>query len=505
MEGGREGGREEGKEREEIRDKWRTAFTPPSLPSSLPVLQKHFGGTSARTKALLLSTYAKLENLYPEVRPLVQPVFEKHAPSTELELQQRACEYSSLLSQGDEIMDAVLQEMPAWPEDKESALEARLRKKQEAAEDRTGFQKSVEGGREGGVGGMVAATVQKPGPMSPTAAGASRGGGGGGGGGGVDDLLDLGSNDVGGGGTAALTAAVGKAYLSPVPDEDDLLGVGGAATSSSSSSSNSSNGVQTIPEEIRPRLATAFKALITTPAGVLFENEVLQIGIKQDYRGSQGRVSLFYGNKTTGELSNFKAELAAVSFLRVQSQDPPSTIGAGQQAKHQLAVEVLKPFDYPEAPSLLLSFTSPSSGQTYSYSLPLPIVPTCFFEPVTLAASDYMTRWRSLEGQNRERQEVIQQPPNFNYEPSGLVAFRAKILDGLHLAQAQGIDQNDLSLSAVGSLRTGTAGPDGSKISVGALVRIEINAQVRAVRVTARAVHGTVAAALVNTIKALVS
>ena len=471
------------------------------------MLQKHFGGTSARTKALLLSTYAKLENLYPEVRPLVQPVFEKHAPSTELELQQRACEYSSLLTQGDEIMDAVLQEMPAWPEDKESALEARLRKKQEAAEDRTGFQKSVEG-REGGVGGMIAAAVQKPGPMSPTAAGASRGGEGGGGG--VDNFLDFGSNDGegggrgGGGGTAALTAAMGKASISPVPDEDDLLGVGGAATSSSSSSS-SSNGVQTIPEEIRPRLATAFKALITTPAGVLFENEVLQIGIKQDYRGSQGRVALFYGNKTTGELSNFKAELATVSFLRVQSQDPPPTIGAGQQAKHQLAVEVLKPFDYPEAPFLLLSFTSPSSGQTYSYSLPLPIVPTCFFEPVTLAASDYMTRWRSLEGQNRERQEVIQQPPNFNYESSGLVAFRAKILDGLHLAQAQGIDQNDLSLSAVGSLRTGTAGPDGSKISVGALVRIEVNAQVRAVRVTARAVHGTVAAALVNTIKALVS
>jgi len=106
----------------------------------------------------------------------------------------------------------------------------------------------------------------------------------------------------------------------------------------------------------------------------------------------------------------------------------------------------------------------------------------------------------------RPKQRDKQQPLTLIiYEPSGLVAFRAEILDGLHLAQAQGIDQNDLSLSAVGSLRTGTAGPDGSKISVGALVRIEINAQVRAVRVTARAVHGTVAAALVNTIKALVS
>lgn len=73
------------------------------------MLHKHFPGTSAKTKALLLSTYAKLENLYPDVRPLVGPVLDKYAPSTELELQQRACEYKALCGQGDEVMDAVLQ------------------------------------------------------------------------------------------------------------------------------------------------------------------------------------------------------------------------------------------------------------------------------------------------------------------------------------------------------------------------------------------------------------
>jgi AP-2 complex subunit alpha len=73
------------------------------------VLHKHFPNVSHRIKALLLSSYAKLNNLYPEVRPLAQPVLEKYAPSTELELQQRAVEYRALLTQGDDIMDAVLQ------------------------------------------------------------------------------------------------------------------------------------------------------------------------------------------------------------------------------------------------------------------------------------------------------------------------------------------------------------------------------------------------------------
>lgn len=478
------------------------------------VLQKHFAGTTPRTKALLLSTYAKLENLYPEVRPLVLPTFEKYTPSTELELQQRACEYASLVSQGDDILDGVLQEMPAWPEDKESALEARLRKKQEASEDRTGFQKSGEGGMEDNGatrgGRNEGGSSRKTGPMRPTAAGFS--GKGNGGGGGVEDLLNLGSGEaVNAGPTAALTTAMGKASISPASAEDDLLGItdsGGDTAASGIRTSGVSNagteaGVHGIPEEMRPRLETAFKALITTVSGVLFENDKLQVGIKHDYRGSQGKMVLFYGNKTSEALTDFAASVTKTFYLQMESQDPPKIVAAGEQAKQSLSMEVMKPFDYSDAPELLLSYTF--QGQKHLYELTLPIVPTSFFEPVTLAAPDYMARWRSLEGQSRERQEILQQPANFSYDSSALVAFRLKILDGLHLAQAQGLDQNDLSLSAVGSLRTGTAGPDGGKISVGALLRIEVNAQVRAMRITARAVHGTVAAALVNTIKALVT
>jgi len=62
-----------------------------------------------RTKALILSTYVKFENLYPETRDLIRPVFEKYQPSTELDLQQRSCEYICLGGAGDDIMDTILQ------------------------------------------------------------------------------------------------------------------------------------------------------------------------------------------------------------------------------------------------------------------------------------------------------------------------------------------------------------------------------------------------------------
>lgn len=381
--------------------------------------------------------------------------------------------------------------MPPWPEDKESALEARLRKKQEAAEDRIPtHQKSLD------QASSSAAAATAGGPMSPTAAG---GAGKRQGANVVDDLLDLGGDGDGGEGMGGLPTATSTA--APAALDDDLLGGGGGLGLSASG-----GGVVRIPEEMRPRLAAAFKALVTAPAGVLFEDGSVQVGVKHEYKGSQARVGLFYGNKSGGELVGFAAALAPAPFLRVQvAQDAPSSVGPGQQARQQLLVEAMRPFDYAEAPTLTVRFTL--QGRAHEYGLPVPIVPTGFCEPVTLAAGDFMARWRSLEGQNRERQEIISTPAlaGFSFEPAAVAAFKQRLLEGLHLAQAPGVDATDASVSAACSFRTGATGPDGNKLSVGALLRVEFNAQARAVRVTSRAVHGAIAGALVNTVKALVS
>ncbi|CAM9930764.1 unnamed protein product, partial [Sphacelaria rigidula] len=93
------------------------------------VLHQHFADAGPAAKALLLSTYAKLANLYPECRDLVTPVFERMSCSQNLELQQRACEYLGLPQMGIDVMEEVLKEMPAFPEDRESGPEARLRRR----------------------------------------------------------------------------------------------------------------------------------------------------------------------------------------------------------------------------------------------------------------------------------------------------------------------------------------------------------------------------------------
>jgi AP-2 complex subunit alpha len=50
------------------------------------------------TRALLLSTYIKFVNLFPEIKPQIQEVFRQHSNlrSADAELQQRASEYLQL-------------------------------------------------------------------------------------------------------------------------------------------------------------------------------------------------------------------------------------------------------------------------------------------------------------------------------------------------------------------------------------------------------------------------
>ena len=43
--------------------------------------------------------------------------------------------------------------------------------------------------------------------------------------------------------------------------------------------------------------------------GVLFENDLLQIGVKSEFRQNLGRIGLYYGNKTTFTFSAFSASV----------------------------------------------------------------------------------------------------------------------------------------------------------------------------------------------------
>ena len=77
--------------------------------SQFLVLLQHFAVMSEPTKYQMLTTFAKLANLYEDVRPHVTPFLERHRASADIEIQQRAIEYHALGSMAADMVETVLQ------------------------------------------------------------------------------------------------------------------------------------------------------------------------------------------------------------------------------------------------------------------------------------------------------------------------------------------------------------------------------------------------------------
>jgi len=92
------------------------------------ILHQHWPTVGPKTRAILISTYAKLANLYDECRTLVAPIFARNKNSVDVEIQQRAAEYAAMREAfSPDAVEDLLREMPPFEDHKQSALEARLK------------------------------------------------------------------------------------------------------------------------------------------------------------------------------------------------------------------------------------------------------------------------------------------------------------------------------------------------------------------------------------------
>ena len=263
-----------------------------------------------------------------------------------------------------------------------------------------------------------------------------------------------------------------------------------------------------IPKELIPAMRKAFSNLCTSPSGVLFENSLLQVGVKHEYVGAQGRISVFFGNLHSSPLQNFKVKVDQPDHLRMQMQGTQDLLDDGEddsagctvatktQAKLLILVEVTAPFD--DAPSMRITFET-EEGERHEYPLRLPLVATCFMEPVNLDPGAFMQRWKSLEGPDRECQEIMKLPPTSSgIDESYMGRVASLIVDGLKFGRCQGVDPTPWTVSGAATFRTGAKDANGNNINVGCLVRVEANPKANAFRVTTRTLHPLCSKAIKN-------
>uniref|UniRef100_A0A8C4DZL7 Adaptor related protein complex 2 subunit alpha 1 n=1 Tax=Dicentrarchus labrax TaxID=13489 RepID=A0A8C4DZL7_DICLA len=408
-------------------------------PRSSPLVQfnllhSKFHLCSVPTRALLLSAYIKFINLFPETKATIQEVLrcDSQIRNSDVELQQRAVEYLKLSSiASTDVLATVLEEMPPFPE-RESSILAKLKKK------------------------------KGPGAVSVTE---------------LEDSKREGGELNGGGDRGPDTAAMAS---TPSPSAD-LLGIRSAAPVGAAPASAGSLLVDVFSEAgpIAPSAAVnddGFLRFVCKNNGVLFENQLLQIGIKSEYRQNLGRMYLFYGNKTSVQFASFTTTVSCpgelqshILSMHLCTKPVEPLVEGGAQIQQVLNIECLT--DFSDAPLLNIKFRY--GGALQNLTLKLPVTINKFFQPTEMTSSDFFQRWKQLSQPQQEAQKIFKANHSMDTE-----VLKAKLL-GLGTALLDNVDPNPENYVCAGVIQT-------KGQQVGCLLRLEPNAQAQMYRLTLR-------------------
>lgn len=204
--------------------------------------------------------------------------------------------------------------------------------------------------------------------------------------------------------------------------------------------------------------------LLHSNEGVLYEDGQLQVGIKSEFHGHQGRIALFFGNKISVSLQSFTVtiEVEDSDALAVMlPKIPSSTLSAMSQMQQLVQVECKNVFT--TLPILKISYLA-GSLQTIAVQLPIHMIK--FLQPVKLSSSDFFERWKQIGGPPRESQNIF--PISLNAGRVDVERNR-KVVSGANFGVLEEIDPNPSNIVAAGVLHMSTGG------KVGCLLRVEPN------------------------------
>uniref|UniRef100_A0A3B3WNQ9 AP-2 complex subunit alpha n=1 Tax=Poecilia mexicana TaxID=48701 RepID=A0A3B3WNQ9_9TELE len=203
--------------------------------------------------------------------------------------------------------------------------------------------------------------------------------------------------------------------------------------------------------------------------GVIYENQLLQIGLKSEYRQNLGRMYVFYGNKTSTQFQSFSTSVSTTLQLNVQEKPVDPLIEAGAQVQQILNIECVS--DFSDAPVLNIQFRY--GGTLQNIAVKLPVMLNKFFQPTEMTSQDFFQRWKQLGAPQQEVQKIFIAKNQMDTDVT-----KAKLL-GFGVALLDGVDPNPVNFVGAGIIHTKTT-------QVGCLLRLEPNTQAQMYRLTLR-------------------
>lgn len=406
-------------------------------------LSRKLSACSSSTRAMILSSFVKFVNLFPEIKPQLLHVFELYSHTLDPELQQRACEYLILASQPtDDLLRTVCDEMPPYPE-RQSALLSRLHQKHAGTSDKRTW---VVGGKDANNDATELNMAKSPGLRRTFSS----------------------NGPVNGNGVANGTANGTNGHSTDLAGLDMNAGP--------------------MPEKVlkAPNLASAahlspgwepgYKKLLLKADGILFEDGQLQIGVRSEYRGQMACLILYFTNKTPASVSSFTTTL---DLDESEKQNltwdvkalPDSSITQGGQSRQIIMFESKKVFT--KSPTIRISYLA---GALQALTLMLPLTAHKFMDPADLTADDFFKRWKQIGGAPREAQQIITLTNGKSGSREMTEGFIRKTIQGFRWGVLDGVDPNSKNFVGASVLHTSEGG------KFGCLMRLEPNysSQVRA-------------------------
>ena len=395
-------------------------------------LQTKMQGCSSSTRAILLSSFIKFVNLFPEIKPQLLVVFRAYSHTLDSELQQRACEYLTLASlPTDDLLRTVCDEMPPFPE-RTSALLSRLHGKHAGTSDK----------RTWVVGGKAANADSK-------------------------EIL--------------LTQPTGV-KRSFTPTATGTLTNGNSPTTNAAPKINGTHGLEDVNETSNPiskapNLASAahlspgwevgYRRLLFSAESILYEDVQIQIGVRSEYRGAMGCLILYFTNRSSSSVGSFTITLDnpnSTELLRIDTKSlPDSNIHPDGQTQQTVMFEAKAVFDLP--PTIRVSYLA---GSLQALTLQLPVVIHKFMDAADLSAEDFFKRWRQIGGAPRESQKVVSIVNTGQARGMGDSEWTKRIAEAFGWGILRGVDPNAKNVVGASVLHTGIG-------KLGCLLRLEPN------------------------------
>eukprot|EP00667_Euglena_gracilis_P001518 EG_transcript_1519 len=494
----------------------------------LKALHSKFPFVSNQARATLLNTYIKFYNMYDNqaLREKIIRIFAENKTHLDPEIQQRATEYQYLASNvREDVVNTVLENMPVYDikqstvltamqkaqgnvtdkdvwKEKEAQREAQSERSGRTIEDEEEEQAPVQAAAAAEepdlLGGDDFLSAPAPTPAAPPKAAPV-----------AADPLD----DMFGSPTPSKPAAPAPAPAAPaaalgglddflggpspapakpasavISDIDDIFGAPAPAAAPSL------GGMLAAPKGLtdaqQADVKAKFHALLMSDKGVVFEDANLQVGVKLEFHGPNGRATVFFGNKSAGsQVTGLSSNcLTPGAGARVHANQVAPMVAPKQQVQQLINMECVDLFD--QAPRMELAFEC--DNQRYKFALDFPLVVAKFIEPYKITKDQFFNAWRNTPCTPNPPEPVVfttNKPIDVEANATGLATgFR------LHILRA--VDNNNDNMVGCGQWISKAQPP------VPVLVNVESNLQASAIRLTIKTPNPALAKALQHLLRA---